>query len=81
MLLTAAADHQLALDKSLLIGDRATDLQAARAAGIPVRLLVGTDGLAIPPALEDSELATGRYRSLDAAVTELARSTSRAAGS
>jgi D-glycero-D-manno-heptose 1,7-bisphosphate phosphatase len=73
MLLKAAADHRIPLDKSLLIGDRASDLEAARAAGIHVRLLVGTDGRSIPPHLADSELATGRYLSLAAAVSALAR--------
>ena len=79
MLLKAAADHRIPLDKSLLIGDRASDLEAARAAGVHVRLLVGTDGRSIPPHLADSELATGRYLSLAAAVSALARPSSLAA--
>lgn len=72
MLLRAAADHGLALDRSLLIGDKASDLQAARAAGVPVRLLVGTDGRSMPDTLPDPGLATGRYPSLAMAVEDIA---------
>jgi len=73
MLLRAAADHGLALDRSLLIGDKASDLQAARAAGVPIRLLVGTNGGSTPDPLPEPGLATGRYPSLAAAVADLAR--------
>lgn len=73
MLLRAAADHGLALDRSLLIGDKVSDLEAARAAGIPTRLLVGTDGLSVPPELPEVGLATGRFLSLAAAAAALDR--------
>jgi D-glycero-D-manno-heptose 1,7-bisphosphate phosphatase len=73
MLLKAAADHGLALDRSLLVGDKATDLQAARAAGIPTRLLVGTDSRSVPADLPEPGLATGRYRSLADAAAALER--------
>jgi len=71
MLLRAAAEHRLAMDQSLLIGDKASDLQAALAAGIPIRLLVGTDGRSLPPELSEAGLATGRYRSLADAAAAL----------
>lgn len=80
MLLQAATDHGISLERSLMIGDRASDLQAARAAGVPVRLLVGTDGRSLPPELAESGLATGRYKSLPAAVSALARSTATRVG-
>jgi D-glycero-D-manno-heptose 1,7-bisphosphate phosphatase len=73
MLLRAAADHRLALDRSLLIGDKASDLEAARAAGIPVRLLVGTDGRSVSADLPEPDLATGRFLSLAAAAAALER--------
>lgn len=74
MLLQAAADHGLALDRSLLIGDKASDLEAARAAGVPTRLLVGTDARSVPPELLEVGLATGRFQSLAAAAAALERS-------
>jgi D-glycero-D-manno-heptose 1,7-bisphosphate phosphatase len=73
MLLRAAAEHGLALDQSLLIGDKASDLEAAHAAGVPVRLLVGTDGGSVPPDPAAPGLATGRYRSLADAAASLER--------
>jgi D-glycero-D-manno-heptose 1,7-bisphosphate phosphatase len=42
MLLQAAADLALDLNRSLLVGDALTDLQAAVAAGVPQRILVRT---------------------------------------
>ena len=71
MLLQAAADHGLALERSLLVGDKPSDLQAALAAGIPLRLLVGTNGQSLPPELEQPGLATARYRSLADAVAAM----------
>ena len=64
MLLAAAADLELALAASAMFGDRASDLEAARAADVPGRYLLGTDGAGVPPALPDPTLATGRYASL-----------------
>lgn len=64
MLLAAAADLDLALGASAMFGDRASDLVAARTAGVPGRYLLGTDGAGIPAALADPGLATGRYASL-----------------
>jgi D-glycero-D-manno-heptose 1,7-bisphosphate phosphatase len=73
MLFQAASDHGLALDHSLLVGDKASDLQAARAAGVPLRLLVGTDARSVPGDLPEPGLATSRYVSLAAAADALGR--------
>lgn len=43
MLLKAAAKHGLSLPNSALIGDKGTDVLAARAAGIGTRILFGRD--------------------------------------
>jgi D-glycero-D-manno-heptose 1,7-bisphosphate phosphatase len=63
MLLAAA--RELALDpaRSVLFGDKASDIGAALAAGVPQRVLLGTDGRALPPP-ELAPQATARFRSL-----------------
>lgn len=48
MLLRAARDLGLDLTRSAMFGDRASDLQAAAATGVPLRYLLGTDGLRRP---------------------------------
>ncbi len=67
MLLHAAADLNLDLDRSVLFGDRRSDLQAAFTAGVPYRVLLGTDGVQDPIA-DDGGFATARFRSLADAV-------------
>lgn len=67
MLLRAARELRLDLSRSVLFGDKASDLQAAAAAGVPVRVLLGTDGAALPDVAE-ATLATARFRSLAEAV-------------
>ncbi len=42
MLLRAAAEHGLDLGRSVLVGDRCSDLQAGHAAGVPDLFLFGT---------------------------------------
>jgi len=64
MLLAAAADLDLALGASAMFGDRGSDLEAARSAGVPGRYLLGTDGAGIPADATAPGLATGRYASL-----------------
>lgn len=63
------AGHELGLDltASAMFGDRASDLQAARVAGLAKRILLSTDGKG-EPADVPAGLATGRYSTLDAAV-------------
>lgn len=75
MLLSAAADLGLDLGRSVLFGDRASDLLAAQAAGVPRRILLATDGHGTPAAVADG-LATARHVRLDDAVAaELAPAT------
>jgi D-glycero-D-manno-heptose 1,7-bisphosphate phosphatase len=71
MLLTAARELGLDLGTSSLFGDKESDLLAARAAGVPVRVLLGTDAATLPkpPALPG--LATAVFRRLDEAVADL----------
>ena len=70
MLLTAASDLGLDLGASVLIGDRESDLLAARAAGVPTRVLLGTDGAASPAAPSEPGLATAIYRRFDEALAD-----------
>ena len=73
MLLDAAHDLNLDLSRSVLFGDRAGDLEAARAAGVPTRILLGTNGNSEP--IDDVPLgfATGCFRSLALAVPHVLR--------
>lgn len=48
LLLRAARELNLDLRRSAMFGDRTSDLQAAAAAGVPLRYLLGTDGLVHP---------------------------------
>lgn len=73
MLLDAARELRLDLARSVLFGDKPSDLQAAQAAGVPQRVLLGTDGLAAPGAPQPPELATARFASLRNAVDTLAQ--------
>jgi D-glycero-D-manno-heptose 1,7-bisphosphate phosphatase len=43
MILRALAEHPVDRDRSLLVGDKDTDLEAARRAGLPGRLFTGGD--------------------------------------
>jgi D-glycero-D-manno-heptose 1,7-bisphosphate phosphatase len=72
MLLRAARELDLDLASSLMFGDRESDLQAARAAGVPLRYLLATDGKGALGASEPG-LASASYRSLDAAVAAIVR--------
>lgn len=67
MLLEAARELALDLGRSVLFGDKASDIEAAAAAGVPQRVLLGTDGSALPPAGLAPQ-ATARFASLAEAV-------------
>ena len=67
MILQAAKDLDIDLSQSVMFGDKASDMQAAKAAGVAFRVQLGTDGLADPsdPAPE----ATHHAKDLLSAVT------------
>jgi D-glycero-D-manno-heptose 1,7-bisphosphate phosphatase len=60
-----AAIHALSLDpaRSVLFGDKVSDIEAALAAGVAQRVLLGRDGKAVPPA-DLAPQATARFASL-----------------
>jgi D-glycero-D-manno-heptose 1,7-bisphosphate phosphatase len=68
LLLDAMRDLNIDVRRSVLFGDKASDLQAALAAGIPYRVLLGTDGCKEPCDVFPGGLATERFRSLAEAV-------------
>lgn len=68
LLLDAARDLDLDLGRSVMFGDKVSDLQAALSAGIPHRVLLGTDGREMPAEVFPGGLATERHRSLADAV-------------
>lgn len=68
LLLDAARDLDIDVRRSALFGDKASDLQAALAAGVPYRVLLGTDGREQPDHVVPEGLATDRFRSLADAV-------------
>ena len=61
MILEAAETLGIDLTQSVMVGDKQGDMQAAKAAGIPHRILVGTDGKAVPETVPE---ATDTARSL-----------------
>lgn len=67
MILQAANDLHIDLTQSILFGDKRSDMQAAYAAGIPTRVLLGTDGLRLPEHVTE---ATAISRSLLTATQE-----------
>jgi D-glycero-D-manno-heptose 1,7-bisphosphate phosphatase len=69
MLLAAAHELGLDLARSVLFGDKRSDLEAAQTAGVPQRILLGTDGRLDPREVDDGGLATARFRSLFDAVS------------
>ena len=71
MLLQAARELNLDLQRSALFGDRASDLQAAANAGVPLRYLLGTDGLSRPAPAEPPGLSTGQFSNLKEAAASL----------
>lgn len=71
MFLNAAHDLGIRLYASVMFGDRESDLEAALAAGVPLRVLLGTDGREAP-ALSAPDLARAAYRRLDEAMADQA---------
>lgn len=67
MLLRAARELDIDLAASVMFGDRSSDLEAARSAGVPLRVLLGTDGRAAPTPLP-SGLASAMFSRLDDAI-------------
>ena len=73
LLLQAQRELGLDLGRSLLFGDKRSDMEAAQAAGVPERILLGLNGTAVPAddASMPAGLATGRFASLRDAVDAL----------
>ena len=69
MLLQAAKDLRLDLASSVIFGDRTSDLEAARAAGVRQRILLATDGVG-ETARVPADLATARFVRLDTALAD-----------
>jgi D-glycero-D-manno-heptose 1,7-bisphosphate phosphatase len=63
LIFDAANEIGIDLGRSVLFGDKESDLEAGLAAGIAHRVLLGTDGRELPGATSDG-LATARFRSL-----------------
>lgn len=59
MMLQAAKDLDIDLSKSIMFGDKNSDMAAAVAAGIPTRVLLGTDGKATPEKTPQATLVAG----------------------
>jgi hypothetical protein len=55
----------------VLFGDKRSDLEAAIAAGVAERILLGWNGHAMPDSTIAGSLATGCFKSLDLAVQAL----------
>ena len=70
MLTAAARDLDIDLTTSVLFGDSESDLEAAHAAGIQLRVLLGTDGRIVPAMPSPSGLASAAYRRLDDALQD-----------
>jgi len=70
MLLTAAQELKLRLSACVMFGDKETDLEAARAAGVPLRVLLGTDARETPALPTVPGLASAAFRRLDEALMD-----------
>jgi D-glycero-D-manno-heptose 1,7-bisphosphate phosphatase len=68
MVLRAAARLGLDLPASLMFGDKPSDLQAARAAGVGRYALLATDGVGGPDALDGELAGAPRFRDLAEAI-------------
>jgi D-glycero-D-manno-heptose 1,7-bisphosphate phosphatase len=70
MLIAAARELGIRLDASVMFGDKASDLEAARSAGVPLRILLGTDGRETPAMPTVPGLASAAFRRLDEALMD-----------
>lgn len=70
-----AAEHDLGIDlsASAMFGDKLSDLEAARAAGVPIRVLLGTDARETPAMPSADGLASALFRGLLDATTDVAQ--------
>jgi D-glycero-D-manno-heptose 1,7-bisphosphate phosphatase len=64
LLLRAARELNLDLARSVMFGDRASDLQAAAAAGVPLRYLLGTNGSSRPAPPDAAGLSIAEFDNL-----------------
>jgi D-glycero-D-manno-heptose 1,7-bisphosphate phosphatase len=71
MLLEAIRELDLDPARSVLFGDKRSDLEAAVAAGLAERILLGLNGTTMPDSAVAGSLATGCYNALDSAVQAL----------
>jgi D-glycero-D-manno-heptose 1,7-bisphosphate phosphatase len=71
LLLDAMRELDLDPARSVMFGDKRSDLEAAAAAGVNERVLLGLNGATMPDAAAAGGLATACFASLDAAVQEL----------
>jgi D-glycero-D-manno-heptose 1,7-bisphosphate phosphatase len=67
MLLEAIRDHALDPARSVLFGDKVSDIEAGAAAGVGQRVLLGRDGV-MPPSADLAPQASARFASLAEAV-------------
>jgi D-glycero-D-manno-heptose 1,7-bisphosphate phosphatase len=72
MLLAAARDFGINLRSSAMFGDKTSDLEAARAAGVPLRVLLGTDARETPALPSATGLASAAFRGLLDATADVA---------
>ena len=70
MLTAAARDLNIDLSASIMFGDSESDLSAAQAAGVPLRVLLGTDGRDVPLIPSVPGLASAAFRRLDEALMD-----------
>ena len=67
MLLRAARELNLDLTRSAMFGDRVSDLQAAAAARVPLRYLLGTNGSSRPAPAQPEGISIAEFSSLQQA--------------